>query len=234
VQLAYLQAIPGAAKGMGASLLVPRCAVLTLLPSAEPAIERAAFLLTWSASTTLFKLFKGDVSTLSLDSVEVASAAPVQFPVSNPIMTVRRLARNVFWQPPPHARAHPASADSVLPTGKGWLDHELREALRVAIPYLSTHSQHFWKGTAVPPPGGILVSGGRGAGKTALLERCAAALGEHPACMCHVSRMACREMAGDKPKKVRVLRLLPHNVQEYCVATSACSNTQQQVLLRPP
>ena len=70
--------------------------------------------------------------------------------------------------------------------------------------------QSFWRTAAVPPPGGILVSGGRGSGKTALLERCAAYLSEHPSTACHVSRMNCRDMAGDKLKRVRAYHLACH------------------------
>ena len=87
-------------------------------------------------------------------------------------------------------------------TGKEWLDKELAKALEIAMPYLAQQSQRFWKGATVPAPGGILVAGSRGSGKTALLERCAAFLASHPKTMCHVSRMNCRAMAGDKLKRV--------------------------------
>lgn len=55
----------------------------------------------------------------------------------------------------------------------------------------------------MPPPGGVLISGARGTGKTALLERAGAWLAEHPATMTHICRMDCRGMAGDKLKKAR-------------------------------
>lgn len=86
--------------------------------------------------------------------------------------------------------------------GKEWLDKELAKALEIAMPYLAQQSQRFWKGATVPAPGGILVAGSRGSGKSALLERCATFLAQHPKTMCHVSRMNCRAMAGDKLKRV--------------------------------
>jgi hypothetical protein len=191
---------------------------LSLLASPDAPIARSAFLLTFSASSTLFKVFTATCQDGHLANATVEVNAPVQSPISNPLMTLPHWARNIFWQAPEHAKHGNIKAlhCEPLPSGKGWLDHELRQALRVAVPYLAIDNQRFWKSAAVPPPGGVLVSGGRGAGKTALLERCAAAMAEHPACMCHVSRMQCREMAGDKLKKVHIRG---HEMDTFCISS---------------
>lgn len=185
------------------TLTLPKATVLTLSGGGLPP---TTFLLTFLAAGAAFKHFKFTRSSAeaAVRAKPVAFAAPLQAPVSNPILTARAWAREIFWQPPPHARAAAARPEEgLVPSGKGWLDKELSRALEIAMPYLALSSQHFWKDGTVPAPGGILVSGGRGSGKSALLERAAAYLSSHPATMCHVSRMSCRSMAGDKMKRVR-------------------------------
>lgn len=188
------------------TLTLPKATVLTLSGGGLPP---ATFLLTFLAAGAAFKHFKFTRSgaEAAVRSKAVAVAAPLQAPVANPILCVPSWAREIFWKPPPHARmATPRPDGGLVPRGGGWLDKELARALEIAMPYLALSSQHFWKDATVPAPGGILVSGGRGSGKSALLERCAAYLGSHPATMCHVSRMSCRSMAGDKMKRVRPAR----------------------------
>ena len=203
------------------TLPLPRTVALSLCPPADSDLERCAYLLTWQASNASLGLFSVDSKELAVPAkVTIASAAPVQFPVSNPLAATAR-GSQVFWRAPHYVRAHKAQAASdPLPQGNDWLDHELRQALMIAVPYLSVHCQRFWKDATVPPPGGILVQGGRGAGKTALLDRCAATLAEHPMCLCHVSRVSGRELAGEKTKRVCVL----HSVLVCClfVGVRAC------------
>jgi hypothetical protein len=203
-QHAYVSTLSheGAGVAPAPSLTLPRTAVLTLLGASALGLERCSFLLTWQSSSLAYKLFTVQPANADFSKLAVMSTSAVQFPVGNPIMAVDKWARDVFWKAPAHAKVPLAASQDLLPQGKGWLDSELRQALRIAMPYLSIVSQKFWKGAVVPPPGGILVSGGKGSGKSALLERCAAALAEHPSTLCHVSRMNCRDMAGDKTKKV--------------------------------
>ena len=208
------------------TLTLPKATVITLEGAGLPP---ATFLLTFLAAGSGYKQFKFTRSSAeqAVRAKPVAFSAPLQFPVSNPIMCVRSWAREIFWQPPPHARAAVLAAEpGLVPRGKGWLDKELARALEVAMPYLALRSQHFWKDGTVPAPGGILVSGGRGSGKSALLERCAAFLGSHPMTMCHVSRMSCRSMAGDKMKRVRPppLRAGPHSPSS-CMRNARTAST---------
>lgn len=121
-----------------AYLLLPRALPLTLIEQSGGSTERHSFLVTWQ-SAAAYKFFVTNPDEAL--GVDVTTAAPVQYPVSNPILTVRKWAPHVFWKAPAHARVHIPSADSLIPSGKGWLDTELQRALRIAVPYLSIHTQ---------------------------------------------------------------------------------------------
>jgi hypothetical protein len=217
-QLDYLSALPQPeatphVAHATAQLLVPRAAMLTLdSPELAAPEEYQVSFQTPGIAFRVVALAPKDALDAAVPPLAVALGAATQFPVSNPIMCLRSWAREVFWKPPAHARPHPSTLRGpLLPQGKGWLDHELRYVLRVALPYLAVRAQPFWKSAALPPPGGVLVAGGRGSGKTALLERAAAFLAAHPATRCHVSRMSCGGMAGDKLKRVRTQIASPLN-----------------------
>lgn len=119
-----------------AYLLLPRALPLTLID--RSASERHSFLVTWQ-SAAAYKFFVTNPDEAL--AVDVATATPVQYPVSNPILAVRKWAPHVFWKAPEHARVHAPSAESLIPSGKGWLDNELQRALKIAVPYLSIHTQ---------------------------------------------------------------------------------------------
>lgn len=199
-QLAFLSSA-FAPEAAPSELNLPRTAVLAFLENKQLGISaRCTFQWTLTAAKAHARVKPEDTVLAHMTFTPVA---PVPFRVSNPIMAIQRWAREVFWKAPPHAQVHAVASGSPMPAGKGWLDQELRKILAVALPYLALDSQLFWKSSAVPPPGGLLVVGGKGSGKTALLERSAAVLAEHPTTRCHVSRINCGLMAGDKPKKVR-------------------------------
>lgn len=92
--------------------------------------------------------------------------------------------------------------------------------------------QTFWQKTHVPPPGGILVSGLRGCGKTAVLERTAAYLANHPQTMCHVSRINCRSMAGDKMKRVRHPLAVHLSFERMQARAPRCCDVQQACCMK--
>lgn len=79
-----------------------------------------------------------------------------------------------------------ASCTSAL-LGKG----RSTSCVLAALTALSFHLLQSW---GVPRPGGLLVSGPAGSGKSALLAAAARALRAHPQCLTHTVVVRCREV----------------------------------------
>ncbi|BDA47966.1 probable peroxisome biogenesis factor 1 [Coccomyxa sp. Obi] len=108
--------------------------------------------------------------------------------------------------------AHPAAAAANLQKGgkaatvgfgEKWLAEFVRPTMERLLPLLHHTSRRLLWTADAPPPGGLLVCGPAGSGKTALVRACAQALGRHPLCRTHVVWVNCRDVETETLAKAK-------------------------------
>ncbi|KAK9907564.1 hypothetical protein WJX75_006024 [Coccomyxa subellipsoidea] len=116
--------------------------------------------------------------------------------------------------------AHPSAATSLqngglqeaegaaVGFGEKWAAEFVRPAMERLLPLLHDTSRRMLWAAKAPPPGGLLVCGPAGSGKTALIRKCAQALERHPLCRTHVVWVNCREVETSTLAKAKAC-LLP-------------------------
>eukprot|EP00887_Chlorella_sp_A99_P002124 scaffold21.g2124.t1 len=87
------------------------------------------------------------------------------------------------------------ASDALL--AAAWLRKPAEQALRHLLPVLGSAPRSLLQSWGVPKPGGLLVAGPPGSGKSALAALLAAALRRHPQCLTHTVVVSCRELAAE-------------------------------------
>ena len=93
----------------------------------------------------------------------------------------------------------PAEADALATTALSWAPHIPATALARLRVVLSAPQREALKGLGTPVPGGVLIHGAPGMGRTALALGIAAALASSPDCCCYTATVSCAELAGEDP-----------------------------------
>jgi hypothetical protein len=105
-------------------------------------------------------------------------------------------------------QAKPGSGTMAALAGAGWLREAAEAALRRLLPVLGFTPRSLLQSWGVPRPGGLLVCGPAGSGKTALLAATAAVLGAHPECLTYTVTLSCRELSAEGAQQAQA-QILP-------------------------
>ena len=90
----------------------------------------------------------------------------------------------------------------------GWLQQPAEEALRHLLPVLATEPRSLLQSWGVPKPGGMLVSGPPGSGKSALAAVLGSVLLRHQECLTYTVVVSCRELTAEGTPQARA-QLIP-------------------------
>ncbi|PRW56943.1 peroxisome biogenesis 1 isoform X1 [Chlorella sorokiniana] len=90
----------------------------------------------------------------------------------------------------------------------GWLRPAAEAALARLLPVLGFTPRSLLQSWGAPRPGGLLVCGPAGSGKSALLAGAAAALQAHPECLTYCVTVSCREISAEAASQAQA-QILP-------------------------
>ena len=100
---------------------------------------------------------------------------------------------------PPRLLRTAAEADALATAALSWAPNIPAAALARLRVVLSAPQREALKALGTPAPGGVLIHGAPGMGRTALALGIAAALASSPDCCCYTATVSCAELAGEDP-----------------------------------
>ncbi|KAL4452226.1 hypothetical protein ABPG75_007888 [Micractinium tetrahymenae] len=103
-------------------------------------------------------------------------------------------------------------APGAAQAGASWLRPGTEQALRHLLPILGFTPRSLLQSWGAPRPGGLLVCGPAGSGKSGLLVAAAAALRQHPECLTYTVTVSCRDISAEGASQAQA-QILP-KVQE--------------------
>ena len=99
-----------------------------------------------------------------------------------------------------------ASGDAAAQlAASAWLRPYAESVLRRLLPVLAYTPRSLLHAWGTPRPGGLLITGPQGSGKSALVAAVGAALQAHPECLTHVVVVNCRELQAEGTAQARAL-----------------------------